>query len=452
MPVQTRIIYYYVCLGAAGGKEWKVNMIKIVEEKDAKFITHAGSFHADDVMATVLLEILYEDVSLARVAEIDEKDTDAFVYDIGLGKYDHHQDDKVRRDNGIAYSSVGLIWRDYGMQILEKLGIQDYIEDYFYDIDDQIIMPIDALDNGEGERISMTISSVISISNPFWNSPISGDEAFLKSVDFMRTVFHVYIEYLKDVYNNNELDWDDGYDWLDQVMKKIVLDKANEASCFIFNEEGDAIDMWKEYGEEIITYYNKSSKHADLGVYDVNKMFVQPLSFEREETDEVTAYPVEQLAILMEHYHKNGEPLLKDIFDTCIHSEVSRIQGMDYVEAQIDLSEHHIMILEQFVPWKGTLLKSESNKVNDIYLTVFPSQRGGWNFQGVPLSPASFDTRIKVPEEWCGKRDQELVELTGVEGARFIHPGGFIGGAENFESIMELAQRIVEYTEQNKTH
>lgn len=185
-------------------------MITIVEEKDAKFITHAGSFHADDVMATVLLEILYEDVSLARVAEIDEKDTDAFVYDIGLGKYDHHQDDKVRRDNGIAYSSVGLIWRDYGMQILEKLGIQDYIEDYFYDIDDQIIMPIDALDNGEGERISMTISSVISISNPFWNSPISGDEAFLKSVDFMRTVFHVYIEYLKDVYNNNELDWDDG--------------------------------------------------------------------------------------------------------------------------------------------------------------------------------------------------------------------------------------------------
>ena len=278
-------------------------MIKIVEEKDAKFITHAGSFHADDVMATVLLEILYEDVSLARVAEIDEKDTDAFVYDISLGKYDHHQDDKVRRDNGIAYSSVGLIWRDYGMQILEKLGIQDYKEDYFYDIDDQIIMPIDALDNGEGERISMTISSVISISNPFWNSPISGDEAFLKSVDFMRTVFHVYIEYLKDVYNNNELDWDDGYDWLDQVMKKIVLDKANEAKCFIFSEEGDAIDMWKEYGEEIITYYNNSSKHADLGVYDVNKMFVQPLSFEREETDEVTAYPVEQLAILLKHYH-----------------------------------------------------------------------------------------------------------------------------------------------------
>ena len=163
-------------------------MIKIVDEKEAKFITHAGSFHPDEVMATVLLEILYEDIELARVAEIDEKDTEAFVYDIGLGKYDHHQEDKVRRENGIAYSSVGLIWRDYGMQLLEKLGLKDYLEDYYYDIDDQIIMPIDALDNGEGERISMTISSVISISNPFWNSHISGDEAFLNSVDFMRTV------------------------------------------------------------------------------------------------------------------------------------------------------------------------------------------------------------------------------------------------------------------------
>ena len=30
MPAQTRIIHYYVCLGAAGGKEWKVNMKKFL--------------------------------------------------------------------------------------------------------------------------------------------------------------------------------------------------------------------------------------------------------------------------------------------------------------------------------------------------------------------------------------------------------------------------------------
>ena len=30
MPVQTRVIHYYVCLGAAGGKEWKVFMNNVV--------------------------------------------------------------------------------------------------------------------------------------------------------------------------------------------------------------------------------------------------------------------------------------------------------------------------------------------------------------------------------------------------------------------------------------
>ena len=35
MPAQTRIIHYYVCLGAAGGKEWKVNMNENFEYKIA---------------------------------------------------------------------------------------------------------------------------------------------------------------------------------------------------------------------------------------------------------------------------------------------------------------------------------------------------------------------------------------------------------------------------------
>lgn len=427
-------------------------MIKIVEEKEARFITHAGSFHADEVMATVLLEILFEDIKLARVSEINDNDTDSFVYDIGLGKYDHHQEDKVRRDNGIAYSSVGLIWHDFGLKVLDKLGIKDNIEDYFYDIDEQLIMPIDALDNGEGERASMTFQTVISLNNPFWNSMKSTDEAFIESVEFAKMVFNNLIEYLTDVYHNNELDWDDGYDWLDSILKKIVLERAQKADCFIFNEEGNAQDMWNEYGEEIITYYNHSSKHAQQGVYDVNKMFIEPLSYERPEYEGITAYPIEQLAIIFEHYHHKGEALLDGIFYSCIDSEVSRIQGMDYIEKQIDLSEDHILILEQFVPWKGTLLKSESPKVNDIYITIFPSQRGGWNFQGVPLSPSSFDTRISVPDEWCGKRDEELQELTGIKDARFIHSGGFIGGTDSYEATLALAKKIIEYTENYKKH
>lgn len=423
-------------------------MIKIVQEKEAKFITHAGSFHADEVMATALLEILYDEILLARVGEVEEAKEDAFIYDVGLGNYDHHQEDKARRENGIAYSSVGLIWRDYGKEVLKKMGIEDNLEDYFLDIDEQLIMPIDALDNGEGERAPMTITSVISLNNPFWNAQKTSDEAFLESVSFAHTVFCGYVDYLTTVYQDQELDWDKGYEWLDQVLKKLVLNVANKANCFIYNEEGNALDMWDEYGEDVLTYYRCPVEHAHQGVHNVRKMFIDPLSYERPEYEGITSYPIEQIAIILGEHQ--GEAMLEKIFDRCIESEASRLCGNDYVEQCIDLAQDHIVVLKKFAPWKGTLLKSESPKANDVYLVVFPSQRGGWNYQGIPLSPASFDTRITVPEEWCGKRDQELAELTGIKEARFIHPNGFIGGTDSFEATIALAKAIIAYTESQK--
>ena len=72
-----------------------------------------------------------------------------------------------------------------------------------------------------------------------------------------------------------------------------ILDILASGGFVISNFQEELAEYFR-LGEEIITYYNKSSKHADLGVYDVNKMFVQPLSFEREETDEVTAYKTDK--------------------------------------------------------------------------------------------------------------------------------------------------------------
>lgn len=64
MPAQTRIIHYYVCLGAAGGKEWKVNM-KFSEVYDpkgiCKDITNLGRWGNGDV-----------EVSMRDVSEIDQ--------------------------------------------------------------------------------------------------------------------------------------------------------------------------------------------------------------------------------------------------------------------------------------------------------------------------------------------------------------------------------------------
>ena len=46
MPAQTRVIHYYVCLGAAGGKEWKVNMRSDNVKKGVERAPHRSLFNA----------------------------------------------------------------------------------------------------------------------------------------------------------------------------------------------------------------------------------------------------------------------------------------------------------------------------------------------------------------------------------------------------------------------
>ena len=97
--------------------------IKLVDDQSkADFITHAGTFHADEVMSTVLLLNKFGNIKLARVNEVKNKD--AFIFDIGYGKYDHHQlEFDKKRENGIKYASCGLLWDEFGCDIIEKLNI-----------------------------------------------------------------------------------------------------------------------------------------------------------------------------------------------------------------------------------------------------------------------------------------------------------------------------------------
>lgn len=75
--------------------------------KEANAVTHAGTFHSDDVFATVVLDAYFQatgrgELVVCRVNDAADAPKDAIVYDIGWGKYDHHQ----RNGNGIDRKSV----------------------------------------------------------------------------------------------------------------------------------------------------------------------------------------------------------------------------------------------------------------------------------------------------------------------------------------------------------
>ena len=175
----------------------KVKIIITPNIKEADLITHNGTFHSDEVFSTVLLSrILNKDIlKLCRTSNIEENNA-SFVYDVGFGKYDHHQPGgNGSRENGIKYSSFGLVWKEFGKEYLKSLGVLDYNTTWKM-LDKKLVQNIDAIDNGQLGKLTqfdfevVTLPNLISMYNSNWDDEEANqDEMFLKAVDFAQIVF-----------------------------------------------------------------------------------------------------------------------------------------------------------------------------------------------------------------------------------------------------------------------
>lgn len=163
--------------------------------KEADLVTHSGTFHSDEVFSTVILKNILdkEPIKICRISEIKEA-TDSFIYDIGGGKYDHHQPGgNGQRKNGVKYSSFGLIWKDFGKVFLEKIGVEN-ISQVWEKIDKKIVQTIDATDNGQFSIINkfdfeiVTIPNLISVYNSNWDEEEKQDIFFLQAVEFAENI------------------------------------------------------------------------------------------------------------------------------------------------------------------------------------------------------------------------------------------------------------------------
>ena len=68
-------------------------MIVLVKDiKEATCVTHSGTMHADEVFATAFLDLYLKDIKVCRTLNINEiENENVIIYDIGRGKFDHHQ-------------------------------------------------------------------------------------------------------------------------------------------------------------------------------------------------------------------------------------------------------------------------------------------------------------------------------------------------------------------------
>lgn len=162
--------------------------------KDAKYITHCGKMHADEVFSTAFLELYKKDLEIIRVSSVDFNiiREDALVYDIGLQEFDHHQPDNKKRLNGIPYCSFGLLWNTFGIDYLKQEKIEDY-QEVFERFDKELVEQIDADDNGVFPKIDAqykvkTLSSIIDLFNPAYQSAEEENHQFQKAVSFAKEI------------------------------------------------------------------------------------------------------------------------------------------------------------------------------------------------------------------------------------------------------------------------
>jgi uncharacterized UPF0160 family protein len=188
--------------------------------KKVKIVTHNGKFHADDVCAVAVLDILHDGkIRVMRSRDPKVIASGDIVLDVG-GKndgvrfFDHHQPGGGgMRDNGVLYAAFGLIWKRFGVEVCRHIIGGENTESVAYtdivaeaDIvakkfDNVFVQPIDAEDNGVNifkETIPgvlpVTMGFAIAVMNPTWQeSEDLENERFFESVKIYKRIISRFI-------------------------------------------------------------------------------------------------------------------------------------------------------------------------------------------------------------------------------------------------------------------
>jgi uncharacterized UPF0160 family protein len=143
-----------------------------------KASTHDGRFHADEIFALAVLNLIYNLI------------------------FDHHQRSFSRkRESGIPYASFGLVWQKYGELLCKSTEPSEYI-------DSVIVQAIDADDNGieifettfDGIK-SQTLSDIIESFVPrHVNDDDKVQKGFDRALDFATSYMKRQIKLAKELF------------------------------------------------------------------------------------------------------------------------------------------------------------------------------------------------------------------------------------------------------------
>lgn len=140
---------------------------------------------------------------------------------------------------------------------------------------------------------------------------------------------------------------------------------------------------------------------------------------------------------------KMARVIFRNVFESC----KSKLRAKRMIENSVKESDGELLILDKFMPWQDFIFSSTDPEVQEkaktLLYVIYPANRGGYQFRVVPTEAGSFEQRNHVPESWLGLNAKDLQKETQICSAKFVHPNGFIGGADDLDDCITMARMAI---------
>lgn len=233
-----------------------------------KLITHDGSFHTDDVFACATLSLMFEKqgvpIQIIRSRDEEVIKTGDIVFDVGgiynadKNRFDHHQPGGAgKRDNGIEYSSFGLVWKKFGIELTSSNESVELI-------DKRLASPVDAGDNGfdlvekKYEVFPYLIQDFFRVMRPTWRETnLKIDEMFFKSVGIAKEILLREIIYAEDTVLSNQ-------------AITLIYQNTKDKKIIVFDQNYPSAEILNKFPEILFVIYPRETDNS-WGVKAVRK-------------------------------------------------------------------------------------------------------------------------------------------------------------------------------------
>jgi uncharacterized UPF0160 family protein len=103
----------------------------------------------------------------------------------------------------------------------------------------------------------------------------------------------------------------------------------------------------------------------------------------------------------------------------------------------------YVLIFEESLPWLENFFHLGGDKHPALFV-IMPTGNH-WKLRGIPPNlDQSMKVRLSHPEEWAGLHDEDLVNVSGIDGGIFCHKGGFISIWKTKKDAMHALHHILQ--------